>query len=162
MLAACLHRRHDGTWRVPEPSRGALSANGHGGKPAQPAQWKQLQQALSKLLLPLPGGGQCSASSGCTALGAAAWHGGEATTACSLQPWHRPLIPGSLPDSRPGRAAHTLVRLRPAARLAAGVGRQAPPAAVLLSLGVYTAMAAAAWVVVRLQGAGGAAGLPWS
>ncbi|GBF99171.1 hypothetical protein Rsub_11616 [Raphidocelis subcapitata] len=40
--------------------------------------------------------------------------------------------------------------------------REAPPSAVFLSLGLYTAVAAAAWIVMRLQlEAGGAGTLPW-
>ncbi|KAI8469060.1 MAG: rab-GTPase-TBC domain-containing protein [Monoraphidium minutum] len=91
-VAPRAYKDSEGMWRVPEPSRGALSADGRAG---QPPQWRQLQQALSKLLLPLPGG-----------------------------------------------------------------GGKAPPAAVLLSLGLYTAMAAAAWAVIRLQEVGGG-GLGW-
>lgn len=43
----------------------------------------------------------------------------------------------------------------------AGSTTKAHPAAVLLSLGVYTAVAAATWAVMRLQADGGGGGLPW-
>lgn len=92
--------RRDGTWHVPEPSKGVVARTTGGGAGSGPGtmqvpHWKQLQQALSKLLL-LP-----------------------------------------------------------------GAARKAPPAVVLLSLGLYTAVAAAAWAVLRMQQEGGGGATPW-
>lgn len=109
--------RRTGMWRVPEPSKRAVlaaaaAAAGGGGrnraaaaasKPPVP-QWRQLQQAIAKLLA-LPG-----------------------------------------------------VRVTGGGAGAGGAG----PVAVLLSLGVYTAVAAATWAMMRLQlDGGGGARLPW-
>ncbi|KIZ00376.1 TBC1 domain family member 20 [Monoraphidium neglectum] len=46
-------------------------------------------------------------------------------------------------------------------KLLPGGARQAPPAVMLLHLGLYTVMAAGLWVVMRLQHEGGPSALPW-
>jgi hypothetical protein len=89
-------------WRVPEPSRGALTGHSHGGggKPQPPR--TLLQQALAAPLALLGGSNNAA---------------------------------GASPP---------------------------PPAGALLSLGLYAAVAAGAWVLVRLQAQGGGVGLPWA
>jgi hypothetical protein len=136
-------------WRVPEPSRatvfrafGGSSGGGGGGSGSgKTPQWNlQLQQALGKLL---PGGvGRRHAHAPASPASPQ-----EALRLLGLWAFLRGIAPHSNP----------FTPLQPHA----GGARQAPPAVMLLHLGLYTVMAAGLWVVMRLQHEGGPSALPW-